>query len=149
MTVEMHGSASSQLAGQGARYTRQRRELVELLIEAAQPLTVEQLLELAPGLAQSSLYRNLAVLEDAGVVCRFTSPSGCARYELTETLTGHHHHLVCSACGAMTDVLLPQSVEAQLESAVINLAKQRQFQPSSHTLDIVGRCRDCTESGRA
>ncbi len=120
-----------------------------MLVEAGQPLTVEQLQELAPHLAQSSLYRNLAVLEEAGVVCRFTSHSGFARYELTETLTSHHHHLVCSSCGAMTDVQLPHRSKTNSTSAVINLAKQRQFEPSSHTIDILGRCHDCTESSRA
>ncbi len=28
------------------------------------------------------------------------------RYELTEELTGHHHHLFCSSCGRTSDVTL-------------------------------------------
>jgi Fe2+ or Zn2+ uptake regulation protein len=146
--VDVHRSASAQLTRHGARYTRQRRELVELLGESGQPLTVEQLHRLAPHLAQSSLYRNLTVLEEAGIVCRFTNHSDFSRYELAEALTGHHHHLVCSSCGAMTDVQLPLPVEDQLDEAVINLAKKQRFEPLSHTIDILGRCHDCTQRSR-
>ena len=124
MSVDVHRSASAQLARHGARYTRQRRELVELLGESGQPLTVEQLHGLAPHLAQSSLYRNLAVLEEAGIVGRFTNHGDFARYELAETLTAHHHHLVCSSCGAMTDVQLPGAVEDQIDDAVSNFGEE-------------------------
>ena len=34
-----------------------------------------------------------------------------ARYELTEELTEHHHHLICSTCGRVEDVTIPADFE--------------------------------------
>jgi Fur family transcriptional regulator, ferric uptake regulator len=144
VSADLHDSASDRLQRSEGRYTRKRRDLVELLIQAGQPLTVEELHDLAPHLAQSTLYRNLAILEETGVVRRFASNSGFARFELAEDLTGHHHHLVCDSCGAMTDVKLPQSVEQQLDDVIIRLARRRGFQAAAHTVDIHGRCASCT-----
>ena len=60
MTSTVHATAADRLRGDGQRYTAQRRSLVDLLAEVEQPLTIPQLLERRPGLAQSSAYRNLA-----------------------------------------------------------------------------------------
>ena len=57
---------------------------------------------------QSSAYRNLAVLEHAGVVRRVITEGEFARFELTEELTEHHHHLICSRCGRVEDVTVPR-----------------------------------------
>src|SRR5438132_8531 len=80
---------------------------------AKRPSTVKELRARAPHLPQSSLYRKLAVLETSDVVRRFTRHGDHARFELDEDLTGHHHHLICSNCGAMTDVALPRTLEDQ------------------------------------
>ena len=63
------------------------------------------------------MYRNLAALEQAGVVRRVLTDEGFGRYELTEDLTGHHHHLVCSNCGAVEDVDFAPGFEETLEAA--------------------------------
>ena len=56
------------------------------------PLTLPELLDRREELAQSSAYRGLGVLIDAGAVRRIVHDSDHARYELDERLTGHHHH---------------------------------------------------------
>ena len=145
MSADVHESANARLRDLDGRYTPKRRELIDLLVTAGQPLTVDEIHLLAPHLPQSSLYRNLAVLEETGIVRRFASHSGSARFELAEDHTGHHHHLVCDACGAMTDVELPDALEHQLNDAIISLARQRGFEVASHTVDILGRCEDCSK----
>jgi Fe2+ or Zn2+ uptake regulation protein len=63
----------------------------------------------------SSIYRNLVVLEQAGAVTRYPGAGGGhARYELSEELVGHHHHLVCSRCGRIEDDPVPPEVDAGL-----------------------------------
>lgn len=61
---------------------------------ADHPLSIPELLHATGDVAQSSAYRNLSVLERAGVVAKVVTNDEWARYELTEDLTGHHHHLV-------------------------------------------------------
>ena len=96
MASEIHGTVDELLAQAGQRYTPVRRATVDALTRAARPLTMVEILAGAGAkLAQSSVYRTLTVLEDAGVVHRLTGPPGFARYELAESLTEHHHHLIC------------------------------------------------------
>lgn len=144
MSVDLHATAASRLRPDGQRYTQQRRGLVELLAELGQPLTIPQLLEHRPGLAQSSVYRNLAVLERAGVVHRIHSTDEFARYELAEDLTEHHHHLICTGCGGVADFTVPDAVEHELEAALRKVARRTGFQVRHHRLDLVGTCPDCT-----
>jgi Fe2+ or Zn2+ uptake regulation protein len=141
---ELHATAADRLRGDGQRYTTQRRALVDLLSEVDQPLTIPQLLDRRPGLAQCSAYRNLAVLERAGVVHRIVTSDEFARYELTEDLTHHHHHLICSSCGDVTDFEVSATVEQELESALAKVAKRTGFQVRTHRLDLVGTCPTCS-----
>jgi Fur family ferric uptake transcriptional regulator len=141
----IHQAVAARLNDDGARYTNGRRALVEILARARQPLTVEELRALSSA-PQSSIYRILAVLEDAELVHRFTNTnSEFARFELAEDLTGHHHHLACATCGTMTDVTLPADVEDHLDRAVALLAAQQRFAVDEHRLDIIGTCATCAD----
>ena len=144
MTLDLHATAAGRLRDDGQRYTTQRRALVDLLESVYQPLTIPQLLEHHPGLAQSSAYRNLAVLERAGVVHRIVTSDEFARYELAEDLTHHHHHLICSSCGEVTDFEVSSTVEHELEVALARVARRTGFQVRTHRLDLLGTCATCS-----
>ena len=83
--------AASQLNGINQRYTKNRRQLIEILLETSKPITINQILESDSKLAQSSVYRNLAVLEQAGLVVKLITNDGHAHYELAEHILDHHH----------------------------------------------------------
>ena len=136
--------AASRLAAVGQRFTSNRRLLVDALARADHPLSIPELLEATGDVAQSSAYRNLSVLERAGVVAKVVTNDEWARYELTEDLTGHHHHLVCGSCGAVRDVVVPGDVEADLDRALAVLAKREGFELQHHRLDLVGVCKKCS-----
>jgi Fe2+ or Zn2+ uptake regulation protein len=144
MSTDLHATAATRLRTDGQRYTPRRRALVELLAEVDQPLTIPQLLERRRDMAQSSVYRNLAVLERAGVVHRIVTTDEFARYELAEDLTEHHHHLICASCGDVTDFTVPADVERSLEAALSTVAERSGFQVRHHRLDLVGTCPRCT-----
>ncbi len=144
MTDALHALAAERLRTDGQRYTTQRRALVGLLEAAPQPLTIPQLLDRQHGLAQSSAYRNLAVLERAGVVHRIVTSDGFGRFELAEDLTHHHHHLICSTCGEVTDFEVSEAVEHDLEGALARVAERTGFTVRSHRLDLVGTCAGCS-----
>jgi len=143
-TPDVHATAAERLAADDQRYTTQRRGLVSLLADAPQPLTIPQLLERQPGLAQSSAYRNLAVLERAGVVHRIVTTDEFARYELAEDLTYHHHLLICTSCGGVTDFEVSEAIEHDLEAALTAVADRTGFAVRHHRLDLVGTCPTCT-----
>jgi hypothetical protein len=127
----------------GQRYTTKRKEIVDAIAQFSQPVGIADLLNSVEDLPQSSLYRNLTVLQDAGVVTRVMSSQDGGLYELAEHLTWHHHHLVCSACGAVRDVVVPDALERDLDVALAKLAKREGFALDHHRLDLVGRCASC------
>ena len=134
---------STRLSVIGQRFTSGRRVIVDVLAAAQRPLSIPEILEDAQGLAQSSAYRNLTVLENAGVVVRIITTDEWARYELSEDITGHHHHMVCSECGAVEDVRLPDTMEHKLDAELAAVAKKAGFTMAHHRLDVVGVCKAC------
>jgi Fur family ferric uptake transcriptional regulator len=114
-----------------------------VLVKATAPLTLPQLLDRSTGLAQSSAYRNLAVLERAGVVHRIVTSDDHARWELAEDLTEHHHHLICRGCGDVTDFTVPGDIERRLDDALADAASSAGFDATHHRLDLVGLCARC------
>ena len=78
-------------------------------------------------IAQSSLYRNLVVLEQVGAVQRVFSTDDIGRYELNEEILGHHHHMVCSVCGDMRDVVISEQLEENHQEMVEAVNTQLPF----------------------
>ncbi len=142
-TDELDDEINALLRQDDQRYTKGRRALVATLRAVGQPVTIPQILAASDGLAQSSVYRNLVVLEDAGVVTRIITNDDFARYELAERLTHHHHHLICSSCGDVTDFSRDDLAEASLDDALHEIAAQVGFAVETHRLDLVGICASC------
>lgn len=144
LASDVHKLAATRLAAHSQRYTTNRRLLVEILIGSSGPLTIAGILEERGDLAQSSAYRNLVVLEEAGVVHRIITSDDHARFELSEDITGeHHHHLICDRCGSIYDITLPPSLEQELEAALTVEAGRLSFSGDHHRVDLVGVCQSC------
>jgi Fe2+ or Zn2+ uptake regulation protein len=139
----VHEAAGARLRGSDQLYTSGRRELVELLASTGRPVSIPDLLEARPKLTQSSVYRNLAALEEVGVVQKVVSSDDRARYELAEELMGHHHHLICVTCGRVDDFVVSARAERSLEAVLGNAVGATGFRPSGHRLDVVGVCAGC------
>jgi Fe2+ or Zn2+ uptake regulation protein len=137
--------AVTRLRKDGQRYTENRRQLVRLLATAGTPLTIPEILQRRRDLAQSSVYRNLVVLEEAGLVQKIVTSDEWARYELAEDLTEHHHHLICSECGIVRDFTVPTGLERSVDDALGKVAKQTGFTLRHHRLDLVGVCPSCSD----
>jgi Fe2+ or Zn2+ uptake regulation protein len=142
VTGDLHELVASRLRAAGQRYTPGRRAIVERLRTAGQPLTIPEVLD-GSTLPQSSAYRNLAVLEQAGTVHRIVTSADFARYELAEDLTEHHHHLICSTCGQVEDFTAPPALERSLHKAVHEMEGETGFSALHHRLDLIGTCRSC------
>ncbi|MEM8925428.1 MAG: Fur family transcriptional regulator [Actinomycetota bacterium] len=143
---DTHHLVASRLAGQQQRYTANRRVLIDVLLGTNGPITIADILSSGEGLAQSSAYRNLVILEEAGVVQRIVTSDDHARFELAESVTGrHHHHLICESCGDIFDIVLPPEVEHALDEALNGEADRLGFQGDHHRVDLVGSCRNCRD----
>jgi Fe2+ or Zn2+ uptake regulation protein len=141
---DIHDAVAEQLKARQQRYTALRRRLVEALGGAHDPLTINDLQRSAKGVPLSSLYRNLTILEECAVVSRIMTSNGSAVFELSESLSEHHHHLVCARCGLVRDVVVPESIETGLDKQLVKLARKEGFTFQHHQLDVIGLCGKCS-----
>ena len=141
--VDLHRVAERRLRRVDQRYTSGRRAIVELLVSAGHPVSIEDIASQLPGLPRSSAYRHLTDLQTAGLIRRVTANDEFTRFELAEDLTEHHHHLLCVRCGKVTDVTPPDGFEQQVAGAISTLADGEAFEVHSHRLDVIGLCAAC------
>lgn len=146
MEAETLAAALAAVRAVGLRLTPQRRAILQVLAEERRHLTVqevqERLREAQPGLSLDTIYRTLRTLAGLGVVCQsHLQTRHPDRFALA--VTGHHHHLICLACGASIEF-----EECELPQALAGVAERHGFQTTGHALEVYGYCAGCRE-GRA
>ena len=90
----------------------------------------------------TTVYRNLPLMERAGIVRRtgyHDSRDGRTRYEHVWGQE-HHDHLVCSRCGRRVEFHYP-AIEI-LQDAV---ARDHGFVLERHHMELIGICSECRE----
>ena len=98
--------AAERLRGAGLRVTEPRRAVVEALHERAHASAEELYAVVArslPATSLQSVYNALGDFVDAGLVRRIEPAGRPGLFELR--VADNHHHLVCSVCGAVEDVV--------------------------------------------
>ena len=86
-----------------------------------------------PNIALGTVYKHLNALAEEGLLHRITEPGSPDRYDRTE----RHDHLICSRCGKITAVRLPD-MQGRIEEALgQNIL--------SYDLRIRYICPDCRE----
>ena len=139
----IHAEVGRRLRSRQLVYTRGRRQLIDALLDIGHPASVPQLLRHRSKLTQSSLYRNLADLEGAGVVHKIAGGDDHARYELDEHFIGHHHHLICIKCGVVSDFVVSTDAERTINNTLEKAAKHGGFRLTGHRFDALGLCSRC------
>ncbi|MEU4680717.1 transcriptional repressor [Micromonospora sp. NPDC023737] len=122
------------------RNTRQRSAVSALLAEvegfhSAQDLHA-MLRTRGERVGLTTVYRTLQGLADAGEIDVMRPPGGEHLYRRCSE--GHHHHLVCRACGRTVEVEGPA-----VESWAERVAAQHGYVDVSHTMEIFGTCQGC------
>jgi Fur family transcriptional regulator, ferric uptake regulator len=144
MTADnLHSVAEQRLRRIDQRYTSGRRAIIDLLVASGSPVSIGDIADRLPALPRSSAYRHLTDLETAGLVRRVVAGDEYTRFELAEDLTEHHHHLLCTGCGKVTDVTPSPGFEQEVTGAVTTVTSAEGFQAHSHRLDILGLCASC------
>lgn len=146
VTPSVHEQAALRLSGLDQRYTPVRRALVTTLAAAGRPLSVPEILEANQALPQSSAYRTVTALIEAGVVRRVTGVDDHGRFELAEDLAGHHHHLACATCGKVEDIVPSSRLERAMDEAARVVSEEQGYEVIGHQFDLVGTCPDCQKA---
>jgi Fe2+ or Zn2+ uptake regulation protein len=115
----------------GLRLTSPRRAMLDVLLNAAEPLSAEEIHAQADraGLVSdlSTVYRNLGAFVEAGLVDALPGANGERRYELRRP-GENGFRLMCLDCGKMLS--LPEADVLQVGAA----AARQGFDPQSLTL---------------
>lgn len=115
----------------GVRATKQRSAISALLddieeFRSAQELH-DELRKRGEGIGLTTVYRTLQTLADAGTVDVLRTDTGESVYRRCSS--GHHHHLVCRACGYTVEVEGP-TVEQWSQSIADATASRTSATPS-------------------
>ncbi len=137
----MEAKLEELLKVKGYKITSQRRAVLEAFIYLDKHLlTAAEVYEYVSAksnkINSSTVYRNLEILTDAGIISRSNLDNGVNYYELN--LEGHHHHLICISCGAAEKTSF-----CPMEKIKLSLEESTDFQPIDHKLEIYGYCGRC------
>jgi len=129
------------LRNQGFRATPQRMAMLKVF-EGTEghltPLELYQRLRLdGTPVSMVTVYRNLAVLVKAGMICEVELGDG-ARHYTRRSPGNHHHHLVCLQCGAVAS--FNRCAVRALEK---KLMAETGFVVQQHRLELYGLCPGC------
>lgn len=131
---------SSDLKKAGLKITLPRMKILELLEQcdphhqSAEDI-YRSLMDAGEEIGLATVYRVLTQFETAGLVNRHHFEGGQAVFELNH---GHHHdHLVCIKCGKVVEF-----VDAMIEDRQKQIARDKGFEITEHSLIIYGRCSD-------
>ena len=120
----------------GYRHTGPREALVRRIVAKDRHFTAEDLRREVPQIGRATVYRGLNLLVETGVLCRVLLEDGSLHYQLSHL--GHHHHLICTGCGASQDLL-----GCDIDDMLRKKTGEYGFQMEGHRLEVYGRCDSC------
>lgn len=88
----------------------------------------------------STVYLNLHVLREHGLIYEFKDPKGNTRYD---GYNEPHVHLVCTSCGKVEDLLLKNLPELDLAQAQQAAAERSGWALEGFRLELRGKCPNC------
>jgi Fur family transcriptional regulator, ferric uptake regulator len=124
----------------GYRLTEARRSIADLIAARNGHFTAADLVADARarrlGIGRATIFRTLDVLADLQAVERLDLPTGEHAYVACER--AHHHHVVCSNCGASRDI-----DDAGWRAVVRDIERRTGYRIDDHRLELFGVCPDC------
>ena len=133
----------SALDAAGYRLTEPRRAVASLISAREGHFTAADLLLDAKarrlGIGRATVFRALELFTELNVLERLDLPGGEHAYVACEPV--HHHHIVCSRCGRVTEV-----DDVGLTGALDEIQRRSGWQVEAHRLELYGRCPRCRTS---
>lgn len=129
------------LRGSGVRITPQRHAVLEYLLNSMIHPTADDIYKALeskfPNMSVATVYNNLRVLRQIGLVRELTYGDSSSRFDYNSS---EHYHIICEECGKIEDFHYPVLDEVE------SLAEQvTGFDVTHHRMEIYGTCEDCKE----
>lgn len=125
----------------GVRITPQRHAILEYIINTMSHPTADEIYkaleEKFPNMSVATVYNNLRVFRQVGLVRELTYGDASSRFDF---ITSKHYHVICTNCGKIVDFHYPGLDEVEhLASHVTG------FKISHHRMEVYGLCPDCSD----
>lgn len=121
------------------RDTAQRQAILSALRREPCHPTADEIYEevrrTIPRISKGTVYRNLKVLQEMGLVTELKLDGVVSRYEYRKD---RHYHFRCEDCGQVLDI--PVAVDADLDARI---AAATGLEIHGHQLEFRGRCPAC------
>ena len=122
-----------------ARKSKQKETIFKILQETSCHPTAEwvyeQVRQEIPRISLGTIYRNLKLLKQEGVISELDLTGTLSRFDGNAQ---NHYHFRCEQCGYIFDV--DESVNKESDA---RLAQKTGFKVSHHRLEFRGLCKDC------
>jgi len=139
MSMNHLKDALEMLKKSSVRITPQRHAILEYLIDSMSHPTADEIYKALegkfPNMSVATVYNNLRVFREVGLVKELTYGDSSSRFDFT---TSDHYHVICESCGAIVDFHYPGLDEVeQLASHVTG------YKVSQHRMEVYGECPKC------
>jgi len=123
------------------KYSRQREMVLKAVssenIHPTADIIYEKVKRSLPNISLGTVYRNLNLLAEQGMIRKIAMPGGCDRFD---QVTEPHYHMICEGCGQVLDIKLDA-----LEHLEKIIAEETGFQVIGADLLIRGYCGACSQ----
>lgn len=128
------------LRAHGKRVTGQRRLILEIVAESEGHLDAGEIYRRTrardPRMSLSTVYRNLNLLQELGIISELHLDEEHHHYEVKEET--EHYHLICSRCDSVVEFDSPLA-----DRLVSQVGAKEGFSIDRVHIDLVGLCREC------
>ncbi len=142
MTNQLEKAQSNMGERLSRRSTEQRQLILDIIQRADRHLDADEIYERArhklPGISLSTVYRNLQLFKDLGVVEEHQFDGRRRYYETTPQ--SKHQHLVCLGCGRVLEFKCPLA-----ESIKSIISIEEGFKVTDAEVHLTGYCPDCQQ----
>lgn len=144
MSVQLD-KALDKLRSTGVRMTPQRYAILSFLLESKIHPTADEiyrsLAERFPSMSVATVYNNLKLFIEAGLVRELTYGDNSSRFDADMS---DHYHAICQCCGKIADFEYPSLTH--IETAA---ASHTGFQVQGHRMEVYGICEECYKAAAA
>lgn len=135
-------TAVDSLKQSGVRMTPQRHAILNYLLSSLNHPTADEIYKslesVFPNMSVATVYNNLRVFKEAGLVSELTYGDASSRFDANMTA---HYHVICGNCGQITDFEYPTLRDVERQAAM-----STGYQVDSHRMEIYGVCPTCHQA---